>query len=89
MLNTLRTLNAVELLCFVRSLRSQSKGKLEFRQLEQEGEIDVLGVVDRMVEKWDKGDALSSTIRTLYEINKHAVASSLESVCRRGRVQEK
>ncbi|KAF4085789.1 hypothetical protein AMELA_G00099000 [Ameiurus melas] len=87
MLNTLRTLNAVELLCFVRSLRSHSKGKLEFRQLEQEGEIDVLGVVDRMMEKWDKGDALSSTIRTLFEINKHDVASTLESVCRRALVQ--
>ncbi|KAI5625450.1 NLR family CARD domain-containing protein 3-like isoform X2, partial [Silurus asotus] len=56
-------------------------------QLEQEGEIDVLGVVDRMVEKWDKGEALHITVRTLYDINKHAVARTLEAVCRRALVQ--
>ncbi|KAB5550087.1 hypothetical protein PHYPO_G00049690 [Pangasianodon hypophthalmus] len=87
MLHSLRTLNAMELLCFVRTLCSQCNGQIEFRQLEQEGEIDVLGVVDRMLEKWDKGEALHITVRTLYDINKHAVASTLEKVCGRALVQ--
>lgn len=89
MLNTLRSLNIVELQCFVRTLCSQCEGQLEFRQLEQEGEIDVLDVVDRMLEKWNKGETLHNTIRTLYDINKRDLAASLESVCRRGRAQEK
>lgn len=89
MLHSLRTLNVMELHHFVCTLCSQSKGQLEFRQLEQEGEIDVLGVVDRILEKWDKREALHITIHTLYDINKRSVASALERVCRRGRAQEK
>ncbi|KAK2831089.1 hypothetical protein Q7C36_016175 [Tachysurus vachellii] len=87
MLNTLRILNIVELQCFVRTLCAQCDGQLEFRQLEQEGEIDVLDVVDRMLEKWNKGETLHNTIRTLYDINKRDLAASLESVCRRAWVQ--
>ncbi|KAG7322011.1 hypothetical protein KOW79_014869 [Hemibagrus wyckioides] len=87
MVNTLRNLNNLELQCFVHTLCSQCDGQLKFQQLEQEGEIDVLGVVDRMMEKWDKAESLYITIRTLYDINKRAHAAALESVCRRAWVQ--
>ncbi|XP_053363233.1 NLR family CARD domain-containing protein 3 [Clarias gariepinus] len=87
MLNSLRNLNRMELGCFVHTLYSQCKGQLEFRQLQQEGEMDVLGVVDRMLEKWDKGEALHITVRTLHDINKRDLAGALESVCRRALVQ--
>ncbi|XP_060799306.1 protein NLRC3 [Neoarius graeffei] len=87
MLDILRNLNAMELQYFVGSLCSQSKGQLQFRQLEQEGELDVLGVVDQILEKWGKGEALHITIHALNDINKHAIASTLGSVCRRVLVQ--
>lgn len=89
MLHSLRTLNTSELQCFMRSLCSLRRNQVEFLQLEQEGEIDVLGVVDRMLEKWDRCEALYITTRVLYEINKREIAAELESVCRRGRAQER
>lgn len=89
MVDSLKTLNTVELLCFVRTLCSQRKGQLDFCQLEQEGVIDVIGIVDRMMEKWGEGEALYIAIRTLCDINKRTAASDLESKCRRGRAQVK
>lgn len=90
MLHSLQTLNALELQSFVRSLRSQRRDQVvEFHQLEQEGVIDVLGVVDAMLEKWDRCEALYFTTRVLYEINKPIIAAALESKGSRGRVQEK
>ncbi|TSK67209.1 Nuclear mitotic apparatus protein 1 [Bagarius yarrelli] len=89
MLNTLRILNTLELQCLVRSLRSLCGDQLNFCQLEQEGEMDVLDVVDRMLEKWNEGEALDITVRALYDICKGDLAASLEHVCRKALVQFK
>ncbi|XP_062873218.1 NLR family CARD domain-containing protein 3 [Trichomycterus rosablanca] len=87
MLQTLRTLKQMELMCFIRSLSELRKENLEFRQLEQEGELDVLGVVDRIHETRSPGEALHITVRTLHDINKPAFARTLENLCRKALVQ--
>lgn len=86
-MNTLQNLTQIELLCFVRSLRELHKDNFEFRQLEQEGELDVLGVVDRLHETRSPGEALHITVRMLYDINKPAAAQALEDRCRKGTSQ--
>ena len=83
MQTSLSKLNPAELVWFKRSLCSQYKTKFEFSQLE---ESDVLDVVDHLLERRGKGEALHITIRTLQDINKRPIADELEMTCKRGSV---
>uniref|UniRef100_W5K8J1 NLR family, CARD domain containing 3-like n=1 Tax=Astyanax mexicanus TaxID=7994 RepID=W5K8J1_ASTMX len=73
-------LNLAELLWFKRSLCSQYKHHFEFSQLE---DCDVLDVVDRLLERRGKGEALYYATRTLQNINKRPLADDLEIKCKR------
>ncbi|KAL7849523.1 hypothetical protein SRHO_G00211460 [Serrasalmus rhombeus] len=84
MQHSLSKLNPAELIWFKRSLCSQYKNKFELSQLE---ECDVLDVVDRLLERRGKGEAVHLTIRTLQDINKRPIADELETVCKRAVVQ--
>ncbi|XP_072528219.1 NLR family CARD domain-containing protein 3 [Salminus brasiliensis] len=80
----LTRLNPAELLWFKRSLCSQYKHTFEFAQLE---DSDVLDVVDRLLERCGKGEALHFAIRTLQNINKRPLADELKTNCKRAVVQ--
>ncbi|KAG9265284.1 NLR family CARD domain-containing protein 3-like [Astyanax mexicanus] len=80
----LSKLNLAELLWFKRSLCSQYKHHFEFSQLE---DCDVLDVVDRLLERRGKGEALYYATRTLQNINKRPLADDLEIKCKRAIVQ--
>ncbi|KAL7825470.1 hypothetical protein AOLI_G00326770 [Acnodon oligacanthus] len=84
MQQSLSKLNPAELVWFKRSLCSQYKNKFELSQLE---ECDVLDVVDRLLERRGKGEALHLTIRTLQDINKRPIADELDTLCKRAVVQ--
>ncbi|KAI4898997.1 hypothetical protein NFI96_024450 [Prochilodus magdalenae] len=84
MQTSLSKLNPAELVWFKRSLCSQYKTKFEFSQLE---ESDVLDVVDHLLERRGKGEALHITIRTLQDISKRPIAEELEMTCKRAVIQ--
>lgn len=80
----LSKLNNTELLWFKRNLCSQYKHHFEFSQFE---DCDVLDVVDRLLERRVKGEALHYTTRTLQYINKQPLAEDLEIKCKRAIIQ--
>ncbi|XP_076833597.1 NLR family CARD domain-containing protein 3 [Brachyhypopomus gauderio] len=77
-------LNPQELHWFKRGLCSQYKKHFEFPQLE---DSDVLDVVDRMLERRGRGEAVHMAVRVLQDIRKNVVAEALEHACRRVLVQ--
>lgn len=86
MQQSLSKLTFVEMLWFKRSLCNQYKTQFEISQLE---ESDVLDVVDRLLERCGKGEAVHIAIQVLQEINKRIFADELEKTCERGRVHER
>ncbi|KAK1786094.1 hypothetical protein P4O66_017831 [Electrophorus voltai] len=80
----LSMLNHQELFWFKRGLCSQYKKLFEPSLLK---DSDVLDVVDRMLERRSKGEAVRMAVRILQEIRKQDVADKLEHACRRVLVQ--
>ncbi|XP_030633526.1 protein NLRC3 [Chanos chanos] len=80
----LSQLNWGEMNMFKRNLCSRHKNQFVFSDLE---ESDVLDVVDKLLERCEKGEAVQMATRTLQNINKQELAAELEKTCRRALIQ--
>lgn len=83
-MESLRPLRPAELAYFKRSLCGHYRFEADYSTIADL--TDVLDLADKMIELSGEGEALYLTIRSLLNIKKDELATTLKKTCRRGKL---